>query len=307
MLTAADRARLAGDLLFQVFVEFLERDDAVAIQVGGALEPLHEVVREDPVSKVGQLDGHLRGPGRGDDGAPLGSREALEEEVVDRARAGLLRRERPPTGRPAVAGVEKRDDAVGLDAAEDGLKLVHRERRRVEVVGIRVARDQVLGEAVALDAARIRLRRPVPREVDEHRVVLLRHARQERAQRPLDVLQRRFPLAAIGQEEHVVLLEAGRPDQGPIDRLGVRNRVAEAWNPGALVGTDADDHRPLIVPGLRWPGHRARHRGRALDRADQLGAVAGSIHGRDLDHVLARVQRGRRADRVAARAHRGVG
>src|SRR5204862_72879 len=84
----------------------------------------------------------------------LGAAEAIEEEFVDGARPDALGGERPPAGGAAVARVEEHDDALGLDALEDRPDLLHRQRRRIEIVGVGVDGHQVLREAVALVTAR---------------------------------------------------------------------------------------------------------------------------------------------------------
>ena len=53
----------------------------------------------------------------------------------------------------------------GLNTVEDGLKLVHGQSRRVEVVGVGITRDELLGEAVGLGAAGIHLGGAVARGV----------------------------------------------------------------------------------------------------------------------------------------------
>ena len=125
-------------------------------------------------------------------------------------------------------------------------------------------RDQVLGEAVPLDAALVHLGRAVAGEEDQHRVVLLGRAGEEGAERPLDVAQGGLALGVVGEQEHVVLLEAGRADERLVDRLGVGHRVAQARHRRVLVAADADDDRPLggraarrAAPGARPPGRRA--------------------------------------------------
>ena len=122
MLVAAHRPRLPRDLLLEILVELLQRHDAVAVQVGGALQALQQVVREQAVAQLGQLDGQLGRAGRRDDRAALGAREALEEEIVDVAGQRALGQEAPAAGGAGIMRVQEQDRAVGCDTLETDLR-----------------------------------------------------------------------------------------------------------------------------------------------------------------------------------------
>ena len=92
MLVAADRARLPDHLLLDVLVQLLQAHDAVAVEVAGALEPLGQVVGEDAVAQLGQLHRDLARPRGGDDRAPLGAGQPIEEQIVHAHRPGSCAR-----------------------------------------------------------------------------------------------------------------------------------------------------------------------------------------------------------------------
>ena len=79
VLVAAGGAGALGDLALDELVELLEGDEAVPVGVGLALEALEDEVGEQAVAQLGQLERDLGGAGGGEDGAALGTRQALED------------------------------------------------------------------------------------------------------------------------------------------------------------------------------------------------------------------------------------
>ena len=129
----------------------------------------------------------------------------------------------------------------------------------------------------------------MPREEDHDEVVLLGRARQKGAESPLEVAQRGFPLGLVGDQQHVVLLEAALAHQHLLNQLGVRHRVVELGDRGVVIVAHADHHRPLLAAGFgyRHRGYGWLNRGRPLvdDRTDLLADGAVGLGGTHDDRV----------------------
>ena len=127
------------------------------------------------------------------------------------------------------------------------------------------------------------------REEDHDEVVLLGRTRQEGAESPLEVAQRGLPLGLVGDQQHVFLLESALAYQHLLNQLGVRHRVLELGDRGAVVAPDADHHRPLLAAGFgyRRRGHGGLNRGRPLvdHRADLLADGAVGLGGTNDDGI----------------------
>src|SRR5262245_58294004 len=68
MLVGAQGAGFLADLGLDVLVELLERDETVAVGVGGPPQAIQHVVGEQAMPKLGELERELAGAGGRDDG-----------------------------------------------------------------------------------------------------------------------------------------------------------------------------------------------------------------------------------------------